>query len=503
MVISEALLKMNVLLVYPEYPDTFWSFKHILKYISKKATFPPLGLLTVAAMLPEEWGKKLVDMNTRKLEDKDLEWADTVMVSAMLVQKNSAQNVISRAKAKGRMVVAGGPAFSAMPEQFRQVDHMVLGEAEITLPRFLRDLENGKPKKFYKSKQRPDITKTPKPLWELIDFKDYQSMVVQYSRGCPFNCEFCDIVIMNGHTPRTKNPEQIISELQSLHDAGWRSGVFIVDDNFIGNKIRVKEMLRSLIKWQKQHKYPFQFLTEASTNLADDPELMILMSKANFSKVFLGLETPNIESLKECSKMQNATRDLADSVRIIQRNGMQVMGGFIVGFDNDFDSIFENQIKFIQKIGVVTAMVGILTALPHTRLWHRLNKEGRLLKESTGDIDGDLNFMPKMGREKLIKGYKKILSTIYSPKEYYKRINTFIMNYRPTAKSRINLSSIKAFVRSIWKVGILSRSRFYYWKLLFKTFLMKNKAFPIAVELAIIGEHFKRTTKKIVSAKAI
>jgi radical SAM superfamily enzyme YgiQ (UPF0313 family) len=410
---------MKALLIYPKYPDTFWGFKHILKFISKKAAFPPLGLLTVASMLPEEWDKKLVDVNIKELREEDIAWADMIFISAMLVQEESAKEIIKRCKAQGKIIVAGGPAFTTQHEKFPEVDYFVLNEAEITLPLFLRDLKNNKLKKIYTSIKRPDITKTPLPSWNLINSKDYATMAVQYSRGCPFNCEFCDIIIMNGRIPRTKSPEQMVSELQSLYDVGWRGGVFIVDDNFIGNKTNVKQMLLPLIKWQEEHKYPFQFLTEASLNLAEDEELMQLMSKANFNKVFLGIETPSMDSLKECGKYQNTKRDLGDSVRIIHKNGIQVMGGFIVGFDNDTEKVFDSQIHFIQKVGIVTAMVGVLNALPQTRLWHRLKKEGRLLKDTSGEnTDGSINFTPKMGKENLFRGYNKIISTIYSPKHY-------------------------------------------------------------------------------------
>ncbi len=492
---------MNILLVYPKCPDTFWSFKHVLKFVSKKAAFPPLGLLTIGAMLPIEWNKKLVDVNVANIKDEHITWADMIFIGAMLVQSNSAQEIINRCKRQGKTVVAGGPAFTTDYENFMGVDHFVLNEAEVTLPLFLKDLKKGTLKKIYTSKQRPNITKTPVPLWSLINFKDYATMLIQYSRGCPFNCEFCDIIIMNGRVPRTKTPKQLIKELQSLYDAGWKRALFIVDDNFIGNKAKVKEMLPLLIKWQKEHKYPFKITTEASINLAQDEELMDLMSSANFNKVFLGIETPNINSLKECDKTQNISRDIAKDVKIISQHGMQVMGGFIVGFDSDTEGIFEAQIKLIQKIGVVTAMVGLLNAAPQTRLWHRLKAEGRLVGETSGEnTDGSLNFIPKMGKEKLIEGYKKILSTIYSSKNYYKRIDTFVKSYRPTAKGKIPKEEFKAFFRSLWKVGILSKERFLYWKLIIKTGMTKTRALPAAVELTIYQQHFEKVVKKVANS---
>ena len=490
---------MNALLVYPEYPDTFWSFKHVLRFISKKAAFPPLGLLTIGGMLPKEWDKKLVDTNVKELTDEHIAWADIVFISAMIVQRDRAQEIINRCKSQGKKVVVGGPVFTTGHEKFENVDHFILNEAEITLPLFIKDLEEGNTKQVYTSIEKPDVKKTTLPLWSLIDSRDYSTMMVQYSRGCPYNCEFCDIIIMNGRIPRAKAPEQLLNELQALYDVGWRGGVFIVDDNFIGNTLNVKRMLPHLVEWQKSHKYPFKLLTEASTNLADDQELMKLMSAANFYKVFLGIETPCEESLKETGKLQNVNRDLAETVRIIQQNGMQVMGGFIVGFDSDKESIFETQIDFIQRIGVVTAMVGLLTALPQTRLWHRLKAEGRLVSETTGgNTDIHLNFVPKMSKEKLIEGYKKIISTIYSRKCYYQRIHTFIKNYNPTVRARLSMSEIRAFIKSIWKIGILSKARLPFWKLIIKTSFTKIRALPAAVELAIFGQHFEKIAKKVV-----
>lgn len=494
---------MNILLVYPKHPDTFWSFRNVLDFISKKAAFPPLGLLTVAAMLPKDWNVRLVDANVRRLRDEDIGWADMVFVGAMLIQKENTHEVVARCKSMGKTVVAGGPLFTTLQEKFEGVDHFVLNEAEVTLPMFLADLENGQAGRVYTSDEKPDITKTPIPRWDLVDFRDYVTMSVQFSRGCPFNCEFCDIIIMNGRIPRTKTPKQLIAELESLYRAGWRGSLFIVDDNFIGNKKVVKKLLSELIEWQKQHKYPFKFFTEASTNLADDEELMRLMSAANFFKVFLGIETPSVESLNECGKFQNAGRDLGQAVKIIQSHGMQVMGGFIVGFDSDTESIFETQVRFIQQVGIVTAMVGLLNALPQTRLWHRLRDENRLITAdpSGENTDGTTNFIPKMGTEKLIAGYKQILSQIYSRRLYYKRIHTFLNNYVPTVRSRPTATDMKAFFKSALRIGVLSRARFLYWKLIIKTLLTKARALPVAVEMAICGLHFEKMSKRVVAGR--
>jgi radical SAM superfamily enzyme YgiQ (UPF0313 family) len=488
---------MKVLLVYPKYPDTFWSFKHALKFISKKASFPPLGLLTVAAMIPREWEKRLVDMNVSVLTEDDLKWADCVFVSAMIVQKKSVREVIRRCKNLGIRVVAGGPLFTTGYEEFEDIDHFVLDEAETTLPSFLDDLKNGCAQHIYTSKERPDIAETPPPQWDLINMKKYASMSIQYSRGCPYNCEFCDIIILNGHRPRTKSKDQILEELEVLYSQGWRGGVFFVDDNFIGNKKRLKtELLPSLIGWMKEKKFPFYFFTEASINLSDDEELMQLMVKAGFNKVFIGIETPNEESLTECNKYLNKNRDLIASVKKIQDNGFEVQGGFIVGFDSDPPSIFERQISFIQKSGIVTAMVGLLNAPRGTRLYQRLKKEDRLLSNPSGDnTDFSINFIPKMNIEALIKGYKKILNTIYSPKHYYKRVITFLKEYKPKPiKKRIhfNFHNLKAFFKSIWFLGIKGKERFHYWKLISWTLIRRPRFFRLAITFAIYGFHFRK-----------
>ncbi|MFC1954158.1 B12-binding domain-containing radical SAM protein, partial [Chloroflexota bacterium] len=407
---------MKILLVYPRYPETFWSFKHALRFVSKKAAFPPLGLLTVAAMLPGEWEKKLVDMNINALSDEDIKWANYVFISAMVVQGDSAREVITRCNELNTKVVAGGPLFTTGHEEFEGVDHFVLGEAEVTLPSFLADLDKGCAKPIYTPDKKPDISKTPVPLWSLINMKYYSSMNIQYSRGCPFNCEFCDIIILNGHKPRTKDRHQMVNELEALYSRGWRGGVFIVDDNFIGNRKKLKaETLPAIIEWSKKKKYPFVLSTETSINLADDEELMKLMVEAGFNQVFIGVETPNEASLAECNKMQNRDRDLAASVKKIQNHGFEVQGGFIVGFDSDPVSIFRSQIDFIQRSGIVTAMVGLLNAPRGTRLYQRLKKENRLLKGFSGDnTDSSINFIPKMNYETLINGYRNILDTIYS-----------------------------------------------------------------------------------------
>lgn len=488
---------MKILLVYPKYPDTFWSFKYALKFIFKKANFPPLGLLTVAAMLPEHWEKRLIDMNVKTLNDKDLKWADYVFISAMSIQKESVKRIIDRCKRLGVKIVAGGPLFTTSHEDFDGIDHFVLNEAEITLPLFLEDLKNGQAKPIYSSNEWADIKKTPIPLWELLEMKKYASMNIQYSRGCPFNCEFCNITTLYGRIPRTKTKEQLLAELESLYTQGWKGGLFFVDDNFIGDKRRLKkEILPATIEWMEKRKHPFSLLTEASVNLSDDEELMRLMVQAGFDTVFIGIETTNEESLVECSKFQNRNRDLIACVKKIQKFGLQVQGGFIVGFDNDPPAIFERLIRFIQESGIVTAMVGLLNAPRGTRLYHRLLRERRLLKDMSGDnTDLSINFIPKMNYKSLINGYRRILSTIYSPKHYYERVRRFLKEYKPLQKKvfRFQCSHLGALFKSILLLGVIGKERIHYWKLFFWSLFRRPKLFPLAITFTIYGFHFRKT----------
>lgn len=492
---------MNILLVYPHYPATFWSFRNAMKFIDRKASFPPLGLMTVAAMLPVSWGKRLIDMNVRALEDSDLAWADYVFISAMTIQRQSVQTVIERCRRLGIKTVAGGPLFSSCYEDFPEVDHLVLGEAEITLPGFLEDLQGGTPQRVYPAEGWAQLKQTPAPLWNLVSMKDYAAMNIQYGRGCPFDCEFCDITALFGRKPRSKPLEQIISELESLHAWGWKGAVFFVDDNFIGDKPKLKrEMLPAIIDWMKARDYPFYFYTEASIDLADDPELMELMVQAGFEEVFIGIETPHTEGLSESGKTQNKNRDLLASVKRIQQAGLQVHGGFIVGFDSDPASIFDQQIHFIQESGIVTAMVGVLSALRGTRLYQRLEREGRLLKDSSGDNTSiDINFIPHMKPETLIAGYQKILNTIYDPKQYYRRVIKLFREYQPRSEANFHLQQghLGALFKTMLFLGVLGKERFHYWKLFFWSLFLKPRLFPLAITYAVYGFHFRKVTENI------
>lgn len=494
---------MRALLIYPDIPDTFWSFKHALKFISRKSTQPPLGLLTVASMLPVQWEKKLVNMEVNPLKDKHLEWADMAFISAMSIQRESTLKVLERCRKKGVVTVVGGPLFSTDPQAFDDVDHLVLNEAELTLPVFLEDLRKGSPKHIYTTEEHADISRTPQPMWELINKKKYATMALQFSRGCPYNCDFCNISTLYGRKVRTKSSLQILKELEDLYNQGWRGNIFFVDDNFIGNRRQLKDdVLPAMIEWIKLRGYPFYFKTEASINLADDPELMRLMTEAGFYSVFVGIETPNEESLAECNKIQNKNRDMEASIHKMQQAGLAVDGGFIVGFDNDPTSIFERLSSFIQDSGIVTAMVGLLNAPRGTLLFQRMAKEGRLTEEFTGNnTDLSINFKPRMDIKVLTEGYKKMVQHLYSPEVYYRRVRKFILEFIPKGKMKRGYSwrNIRALLRSMVVIGVVGKERLHYWKLFFWTMFKRPRMFPMAITYAIFGFHFRKVFDKMLS----
>lgn len=487
---------MKILLISPGYPDTFWSFRYALKFVAKKASNPPLGLLTVAAMLPESWQKKVVDMNTNPLHDAEILWADYVFIGAMSIQSVSASQVIARCEKLQRKIVAGGPLFTGDPESYSHLDHLILNEAEITLPLFLNDMAKNQTRQIYQSAGFASMVESPPPDYSLIDTSKYAQLSIQYSRGCPYDCEFCEITSLLGRKVRTKTTHQILNELSNIYQNGFRGNVFFVDDNFIGNRKRIKEdLLPGIIQWNLAHRYPFRFTTETTIQLADDPELLDLMSRAGFDKVFVGIETTETESLKECDKMHNLDRDLIANVQQIQAAGIEVSAGFIVGFDNDTPGIFQRQIDFIQQTGIITAMVGLLNAPNRTKLYDRLVREGRIMRRADGDnTNFSMNFIPKMDREKLLSGYRNILKGIYSSKAYHTRLIHFLKDFSPRLKTSTRLSGEKilALLRSILILGVLNRGRRQYWRLFIWSLLNRPRLFPLAITYSIYGYHFRK-----------
>ena len=487
---------MNSLLIYPKWSDTYWSFKYALPIAGKRSAFPPLGLLTIAALLPKHWNKRLVDTNVRRLADADLEWADVALLSGMLVHKQDLLLILARCRAQGLRTVIGGPVTSSVEELPQHADHVVVGEAEDLIAGLATDLEQGKAKPIYRASERPALDKTPLSDLSLINPKYYSGMSIQYSRGCPFNCEFCDIIEIYGRRPRTKSPAQVVAELEQFYERKWRGWVFIVDDNFIGNKKKVKELLPVLAEWNQAHRWPYTFFTEASVNLADDPELLQLMKEAGFDRVFLGIETPVEASLKEAQKLQNTHRNLIESVRRIQSYGMEVMAGFIVGFDNDPDDIFDRQVEFIQESAIPLAMVGLLEALPGTQLYCRLLREGRIVDEGNGNnMDCTLNFIPKMDPQRLVEGYRSILQRIYNPDAYYERARKFLAQYSPAYRPRHAFSDYVTLARSILKQGVFGEARASYWKFILEAATRNRNTFDTAITLAIMGHHFQKITR--------
>lgn len=494
--VNHNLSMMKILLVSPAYPDTYWSFRHALKFVSKKAAGPPLGLLTIASMLPGAWERKLVDLNVTDLSDAEILWADFVFIGAMSIQSESATRVVRRCQKLERKIVAGGPLFTADPDEWSHIDHLVLNEAEITLPLFLADLEKGNPRQVYQSGSFADMKFSPPPDYSLIHVSDYAHLSLQYSRGCPFDCEFCEITALLGRKVRLKSTHQVLRELDIIYHTGYRGSLFFVDDNFIGNRRHLKqELLPAIARWMRDHSYPFTFTTEASIDLSDDEELMNSMATAGFEKVFVGIETPDEESLKECNKKLNTGRNLLESVRIIQAAGIEVLAGFIVGFDHDDSTIFQRQVDFIQQSGIITAMVGLLNAPSRTRLYKRLKREGRILQTNDGNnTNYSINFVPKMDEEELLNGYQSILINIYSSKPYYTRLKGFLKHFSPRVmnRGRVSRENMMALLRSIFYLGILDRSRVYYWKLLFWSFFRRPDLVPLAVTYSIYGYHFRK-----------
>jgi radical SAM superfamily enzyme YgiQ (UPF0313 family) len=490
---------IKALLVYPEFPDTFWSFRHAIKFERKRSAFPPLGLMTVSAMLPPAWQRRLVDMNVEPLRDEDLRWADVVFASAMLVQKASLAEVARRAKAFGKRLVVGGPYVTTNTRAVPEADHLVLGEAETLVGDLARGIEDGDCPRVLQAAERPDLTRVPLPDFGLVRLSAYSAMAVQYSRGCPFNCEFCDIIEIYGRVPRTKTNDQMLAELDALLATGWRGLVFVVDDNFIGNKKNVRTLLPELAEWNERNGRPFSFVTEASVNLADDARLLEAMRRANFRRVFLGIETPVEETLVEAQKKQNTRGNLLDAVSRIQSYGMEVMAGFIVGFDSDPDDIFERQIRFIRETAIPVAMVGLLTALPDTQLWRRLGLEGRLVQESTGDnTDCSLNFVPRMDAARLVAGYKQILRTVFSPAEFYNRALETLrrVGWTPEPRRGSLAENVATLARLVVELGVRDRERREFWRYFLTAATRHRERFAQAMQLAATGYHLRKLTER-------
>lgn len=484
---------MKILLAYPECPPTFWSNKYLLELFARKVSIPPLGLLTVAALLPDDIEKKVVDLNADELTDEDILWADYVFISAMIAQKESSRSLISRCKKLGVKTVAGGPLFMGLYEDFPDVDHFVLNEAEITLSQFLEDLKTGNPKRIYQTDEYPDIEKTPIPRFDLVNINQYFQLAIQFSRGCPFDCEFCEITKTNGRIPRNKTPEQVIAELDFARKLGWNGRVFFVDDNFIANKKKAKDLLRALANWREQTNFQPLFLTEVPINAADDEELLELLKNAGFYMVFVGIETPSVESLQECGKLQNINRSMLDSIRKFYSHGIKVAGGFIVGFDSDDESIFEKQLNFIQEAGIPLAMIGMLNALPNTKLFNRLKEENRLFGSPEGsNTDFSTNIVPIMGTENLINGYKSLMRSAYSPKNYYQRILNFLKYFKPQIKIDLRKRYLLAGGQTILKLGLFTEGRFYFWRFMLLSLIKYPKSFLWGVDSVVSYVHFHK-----------
>ena len=465
---------LKVLMVWPSFPPSFWGFEGVLEMIPERAMTPPLGLITVAALCPPAWQIRLIDHAFEELRQEDLEWADIVMVSAMHAQRADALTVLGRARELGRRTFVGGPWASTDPEAaMRVADHVMVGEAEEAFPGIAAALENGTAQALYRIVDKPDMTSSPVPRFDLLHRNKYTSMPIQFSRGCPFQCEFCDIITIYGRRPRAKTPKQVIRELDTLRELGWRNEVFIVDDNFIGNSAQALQLSRELIEWQKLHQQPFSFYTEASIDLASRPELMDAMVQANFMYVFIGIETPSADALKESRKFQNLRKNNVDQVRIIQESGLWVLAGFIVGFDSDDETIFDRQLEFINRTAIAWAMAGILMAPPTTALFDRMKREGRLIEDSQSITQFGLpNFRTVLPLPILLRGLCTLLNNLYQPDAFFERAYNSLKMWQPKATQKppnLGMSyNLRVLFASIWRQGMRSNYRRSYWRFLYR-----------------------------------
>lgn len=491
----------KILLAYPKFPISYWGFQHGLKLAGKKASLPPLGLISLAALLPKDWSVRLVDLNIQKLRDKDIRWADVVMVGGMRVQEESIHEVLARARAMGKRSVVGGPAPTTAPSEYADADLIFQGEAEGRIDSLVAALAAPVGQIRLLSPEpnsRPALEKAPIPRFDLLDYRQYTSMALQYSRGCPFNCEFCDIIEMFGRVPRLKTSDQVMAELEAIYQLGYRGSVFFVDDNFIGNKASVKRLTPLMSSWQKRRGHPFELYTEASVNLAADEQLLAGMVEAGFAAVFLGIETPSAEALKETGKNQNVHTDLTEAVLTITRAGIEVFGGFIVGFDSDKPDIFDLQREFISGVPIPLAMVGLLLALPQTALWRRLKREGRLKYRTNGDqFDGRLNFHPVMDETTLLRGYARLLAELYDPEAYYQRCMAYIdLAPKLPGGKPSSLRYVPTLIRTVLRVGLTRPYKRLFWRLIFRSLTHAPHTFAWAVGHAVMGEHLIRYTRE-------
>jgi len=490
---------MRVLLLYPLFPKTFWSFEKILELVGRKVLLPPLGLITAAAILPQDWDYKLVDRNVRDVTEAEWDWADLVILSAMIVQKADLLDQIHEAKRRGKRVAVGGPYPTSVPEDSLEagVDYLILDEGEITLPMFVEAVQQGQSAGTFRAKdgEKPDVTTTPVPRYDLLELDAYDSMSVQFSRGCPFQCEFCDIIVLYGRKPRTKTPAQLLNELDCLYQLGWRRAVFMVDDNFIGNKRNVKLFLHELKSWMAAHDYPFSFNTEASVDLAQDEELLELMLACNFNAVFLGIETPDADSLELTKKFQNTRSSLEESVDKINRAGLRIMAGFIIGFDGEKTGAGDRIIDFVEKTAIPTAVFGLLQALPNTALWHRLEKEGRLHgNKSDGNQFSLMNFVPTRPVEEIAREYVHAFCTLYEPSQFLARTYRHFLHLAPSPcpvpfrfPSRADL---RALAIVVWRQGVQRSTRWQFWRQFFSILKRNPGVWDHYVTVCAHAEHF-------------
>ena len=499
---------MRVLLLYPQFPITFWSLHGALELLGRKVLLPPLGLITVAALLPERWELRLVDTNIRPVSLQDWAWADLVIASAMLVQRHHLAQLIRSAKEHQLPVAVGGPFATSTPDaaELKEADYLILDEGEITIPLFLKALERGQKQGLFKaSGERPDVQTSPIPRFDLLDQQHYSLMAVQFSRGCPYQCEFCDIIVLYGRKPRTKEPSQLLAEFDCLYRLGWRGEIFLVDDNFIGNKRNVKRLLPVLKNWQRIHNWPFSFTTEASLDLAQDEELMIAMAMAGFKRVFLGIETPDQNSLKLTHKDQNTRHPLDQAVVDITAHGLEVMAGFILGFDGETSGAGDRIVQFIERTGIPLAMVGILIALPNTALWDRLQKEGRLLESSDGFDQGVqthlLNFRTQRPMPEIAGEFLEAFSALYDPHAYLERVYRYCCAL-DAGRRRIssdqrqgrNWNQGSVLLRGLtilcWRQGLRRKTRWLFWKRLIQISTQHSLVLGEYLWLLMLNEHF-------------